>query len=1247
MKNSGVASSKVAGRKRRILLALGFLLTGLILFIMAAPIWFPWILRPLARQYGANYATYQRKGYARFVLNAVTFTNRTTEFRAARLEAFVPAVWLWHRCTAAESQSYLQATDWRLIDNSRKAGGRNKFSSSVYTNFQEFETVVATIRKWAPGAAFTNGAIETSGQIVEVSSATWAGGTFTANLLLPQHRQSGTVTAKFEEATPREIHFTSSSLDLDSTVHISEDAAGLQIQSTHRWLSNRIEASARFGREGLLPDTAAVQADAFAIPAQRLHLAHYEDLKGSASLTWQNSQFALNITAAARPTKPGPLPPVNLDLRAVGDATSAQIDAAHIRAPWLGVELASPVKVQFASPYLLNASALKISADLSQQTWFPAEGHLEGRASFEPANAKFPTVSFALSGSGIAVSNLQTRVLKVSGNFLWPWLELTNARVEFADGALAQVSGNLDAVEQVVRDGRLHFQGCLGRDWLPPGYSYENAVVSASFEGPLRALSHTGQLQLDEFTSPKLKALRLEAQWQGQHLHLQQSRIQVAAGKSALDFQGAIQAGGRENSFHVTALTLRKEGQQVLELASPFRLSFQPISRSTNAAGGWTLNVEPFHWIGDGREIHLETDLAWPQRGRLDGSIKAIDLALLEDFVQLTTPPIALQQMKLSAAWTNSPLDVHLELVAEAVPTEGLPLTVNLKLNGARDGFAVDKLAVFSQTQLVAEATGLLPLSIRPGETADLIQFHQTQPLKLAVTMQPTAFFWDELAKWSALRLQKPDLRMNLGGTWSSPQGQILLQAERIEFPRAQRQLPSVDNLELALGLDRNSARLTNFQFFVQGQLVSLTGTVPLENEFWQLGRWTPLPDWQKATARLQIKNAQLAPFASFLPKLLNAQGELNADIAVMPGARLDGELALAGLRTRPLEPIGPIGDITGRLRFMGHTARLETFTAAVAGQLVTAEGYLELPIQAWRKDDTWPPFEVKIRGANIPLARTPELILRADLNVAITNAPGATPLISGAIRLRDGYYLSDLKDLVPGKMATPSRRPPYFSFEEDPFASWRLNLVVQGDDFLKVRSPLFRGEVSAHLTLGGTLKDPIALGEVKTDSGRVSFPFASLQVNQGLVTLTSENPYRPQLFLTAKTRKIGYDIQMEIKGPADAPVVQFSSSPPLSSEQIILMLTAGEMPREAARLSPEQRAQRLAMFVGKNVFSQLGIGGTDGDRLTIRSGEEITEQGKPTYDVEYKLTEKWSLVGQYDRFNEYNAGIKWRIYSR
>ena len=177
-------------------------------------------------------------------------------------------------------------------------------------------------------------------------------------------------------------------------------------------------------------------------------------------------------------------------------------------------------------------------------------------------------------------------------------------------------------------------------------------------------------------------------------------------------------------------------------------------------------------------------------------------------------------------------------------------------------------------------------------------------------------------------------------------------------------------------------------------------------------------------------------------------------------------------------------------------------------------------------------------------------------------------------------------------------------------------------------------------------MKDPLALGEVRVDTGLITFPFGSLGVKQGFVSLTSDNPYHPQLFVVAGAQRMGYDLKMEATGPIDLPVIQFSSSPALNSEEIVLMLTSGRVPHGLTGTTVGQRAQGLALFAGKNLLSEIGFGGSGESRLTVRSGEQLTETGRSTYQIEYELAPKWSLVGEYDEFDAYNVGLKWRILS-
>ncbi len=186
----------------------------------------------------------------------------------------------------------------------------------------------------------------------------------------------------------------------------------------------------------------------------------------------------------------------------------------------------------------------------------------------------------------------------------------------------------------------------------------------------------------------------------------------------------------------------------------------------------------------------------------------------------------------------------------------------------------------------------------------------------------------------------------------------------------------------------------------------------------------------------------------------------------------------------------------------------------------------------------------------------------------------------------------------------------------------------------MRVRSPFFTGTASANFMIQGTAKEPLALGEVNLPSGVIAFPFANLTIRQGIVSMTSENPYVPQVFVIAGGRAFGFDITMQVEGPGHEPIASFSSVPAHTSQEIVLLLTTGNIPRADFGFSNEQRASKLAFFLGKNLWSKFKGGTADEERLEIRSGEDISVQGRQTYAVEYKLSPRWSLVGEYDRFS-------------
>jgi translocation and assembly module TamB len=183
----------------------------------------------------------------------------------------------------------------------------------------------------------------------------------------------------------------------------------------------------------------------------------------------------------------------------------------------------------------------------------------------------------------------------------------------------------------------------------------------------------------------------------------------------------------------------------------------------------------------------------------------------------------------------------------------------------------------------------------------------------------------------------------------------------------------------------------------------------------------------------------------------------------------------------------------------------------------------------------------------------------------------------------------------------------------------------------------------SARFRLSGTLGEPRAVGELTVDEGRVLFPFATFEVRLGSVRLSEADPYHAQLNVNAQSRYHDYLLHLDATGPLDAPQIVMSSNPPLDATQLLLMVTSGQSPEtDVAAASGTQRLARLGTYFGQSV---LFGSGTDENRIELSSGSHVSRQGKETYEFTYRLNEKWALVGDYDEYDEYNAGVKWRAY--
>jgi translocation and assembly module TamB len=415
---------------------------------------------------------------------------------------------------------------------------------------------------------------------------------------------------------------------------------------------------------------------------------------------------------------------------------------------------------------------------------------------------------------------------------------------------------------------------------------------------------------------------------------------------------------------------------------------------------------------------------------------------------------------------------------------------------------------------------------------------------------------------------------------------------------------------------------------------------LPVAEGGWDKLRQDPLAFAQgSAEVHLEVPDAELAAFTPFLPPYLAPKGRMQADLNYRRGGAMDGFLRLSDAASRPFGPLGVLQEINADVQISGREVELRSVTAKAGGQPVTLSGTVQFPAGAA------PRYDVALRGENLPFIRQTGLLVRGDLDLKLHTPAGGPTALSGTVRLRDSLFLSDVRAFLPAGTMGGALQPPYFAVMTPPFDAWTLGVDVRGDRFMRLRTPVFNGVASARFRLGGTLGEPRAIGEVVIDEGQVLLPFASFAVKQGTVRIAEEDPHKLALFVRGTVRYNNYDLTMEITGTPEAPSIVFTSSPALDSGQLLMMVMTGAAPSNGIGYSNTQRFARLGTYFGQGLLGSFGADAGNADRLSIVPGETISEQGRETYTVEYKLADRWKWVGEYDQFDDYNIGLKWRLY--
>lgn len=1242
-------------KKRRLIRSLLWLSGVGIFLLVLLPVWFPWLLQPVLKRYGLRSAGYDRMGWTRFTLSGIHGEASGTKLEAQHVESVLPTTWLWRRFSdRTNNPPLLTLSDGHLMiagaTTNTAAPTRPQTPGSAGETLNQISQIGMVLQRWLPVADLTNCSITMVSNLVSIPHARWEAGRLNAVVRIPSAPGDIEVAAQLDGESALKLAADWDAYDVSLHGGFLRTNEQWLWNGELGWLTNRAEFTAQFATNGWWPEHAQVNCQRWQVPAEFLKVEGYHDLVASLTANLVSNRFDLQATGFARPSEASARsgwPAVNFSLSADGDPSGVKLHALNVQSPWLNADLTNTVGITRSGELLAEAAQLHVSVDLDKLPGARLTGKAEGFVRIEPQSGRPPIAQFRFSAAQVRSGQWDAKTVLVHGEFAAPILKFDEIRADLADGSVLIADGSFDGEARRIVGGHWKLSGGFLQKLLP-GLSYAELGASGKVAGPLTNLAHRGEVAFTTFRVAGLKPFDLQAKWSGQNHQLTAAHVEWTAGESVLSIGVDVELNvpAREVAVKLNQLSLRRGREELYALQTPCAITFR--DGNTNTPGGsWTLGVDTFDWRSGRHAISGSADLAWPTHGEATLIVTNVAFADFADFLEADIANVLVAELAATAHWSNGP--VHSVISAAGSITNGTRQVFSL-----RGAVQTDELLKLQLSALASgyaptlSVTGAIPVTVFPDRGEEMLVWDKSQSIALAGNWKDDQAETISIPLGMSDRLQvsRPELRFQVSGTPDEPSAEVTAGAAMVDWQSntTNAPRPKLKDLQLAVEIRPNAIRLKTFAAKLDGQPVMATGEWPVLKEAWrELWSARKLPDWNQAQGHLELAEAQVAALSAYLPDVISPEGRLTATLDLKTGKRLEGVLSLTNAATRPMGPITPVRDIAALVQFDGHRAVLQDFRAQIGGQPIRADGFVTIP----ELDGSGLVYHVNLSGTNVPLARSPELLLRGDFAVSLRGGSNQPTLLSGAVTLQDGLYVQHASALVWSAPRRPEWRPPYFSVTNAPFADWKLELAVRGDRFLRIRTPVFSGILSADFQLKGSLLAPVLTGDARVNSGRMIFPFGSLTIDQGLASFSGNDSRGPNLQINASGRNYRYDLRLEVKGPADGANVIFSSTPPLASEEILLMLTAGEVPQSDYAFSNGARAGRLVTFLGKDLLSRYFGSDPAKERLIIQTGESISESGRLTYSAEYRLTDRWSIIGEYDQFNAFNTDLKWKIFTR
>jgi autotransporter translocation and assembly factor TamB len=811
------------------------------------------------------------------------------------------------------------------------------------------------------------------------------------------------------------------------------------------------------------------------------------------------------------------------------------------------------------------------------------------------------------------------------------------------------LQGSFDLKSQLLENAKLDIAiadfAAYTKNLLPETQPLTAAVhANLKISGPLQEPEARADIRLKEvqLNGVNITSAVFKLKSSGRRIHIDLAQVNAPLGEAKL--AGNLMRGKTDAEFDLELTDLTLSGQEaLLALKKPGHIHF---TRKGD------VSLKNISLGGPNGDIRLKGSLTAQKKADFDLSIS--DFNSNGWFESLATDRVRFSGLNAHIhlfGTMNAPsVTVKGDLPKFNSPRDQISLSGRFDLSYTKDGITIRQFQWQGRPGQLIAVTATIPVNLfekpflRPGPLS--VDARISIPDLTAFNF----YFPDYIPSDGNL-----EGKLQMAGNWQAPSGTFNFRIRGLNDPPHLKSMPPGP-----IDVDGN-IRLDVKKLVVESIQINSPRL-----RFTSRGEWTGMPaltelfqgEIAKPTGNVALKGnlnvEDLSWLAAENPSLRRVAGRLAADVT-MKGAvsdpAIDAVVRLTDGELRPDMDVPSLQALNLNAVVTPAGARLQTFTGELGGAPFQITG------SVMRNSDSGATSDLRLQGENLLFFRSEGLKVRADTDLTV-KGPLKRLKVAGEVAITDGRLVKyfDLLGTLKG-----SSKPKtdiglqLFSIRQPPLSDMIFDVRLTSKNPFTIRNNLAKGAVRPELKLIGTGKLPVLAGEVYLDPTRISLPAGSLFFESGVIRFDPNRPDRPTLDLVGTSRMLGYDITMLVEGPYDEPVVTLSSVPPLSNQELLLLLITGQQPNTADDSQASQRQNmNVAVFLGRDLIARwFGSDSVEAsesiiDRFDVHIGRAVTRSGEETIEAQFRIAEgvlrdgdKLYLTGEKDIWDFYNAGLK------